>query len=192
MMNFDILLAILFYGLIGYFFVKYRERWQVQGIVAIYRTRLGLKLMDKIAAKVPWLLRFLSFFSVLIGFAGMAMILYYLVVGTFMLLTVPAAVPAVAPVLPGVKIPGLPDLSFWHWIIAIFIVAVVHEFSHGIYSRLYKIPLKSSGLALFGPILGAFVEPDEKLLKKQSRFRQITIFSAGSFSNIILAIIAIL
>ncbi|MDO8628694.1 MAG: site-2 protease family protein [Nanoarchaeota archaeon] len=190
-MNFDLLFAVLFYGLIFWFFVKYRQRWQVQGIIAIYRTKLGVKLMHKIAQKVPWLLRWLSGISVLIGFAGMAMILYYLVVGTFLLITVPSAAPAVAPVLPGVKVPGLPDLSFWHWVVSIFIVAAVHEFFHGVYAFLYKIPVKSSGLALFGPILGAFVEPDDKVMKKKSRFHQITVFSAGPFANVLLAILAL-
>ncbi|HLC55172.1 MAG TPA: site-2 protease family protein [Candidatus Nanoarchaeia archaeon] len=192
-MNFDLLFAVLFYGLLIWFFFKKREKWEVHGkIIALYKTQLGVKAMEKLASKFPTLLKFLSGISLTVGFIGMGLIFYYLIIGTYTLITIPKAIPAVAPVLPGVKIPGLPVLSFWHWIIAIFIVAVVHEFSHGIYSRLYKIPLKSSGLALFGPILGAFVEPDEKLLKKQSRFRQITIFSAGSFSNIILAIIAIL
>ncbi len=192
-MNLDLLFAILFYGLIIWFFFKKREKWEVHGkIIALYKTQLGVRTMEKIAKKFPGLLRFLSGISLTFGFLGMGIIFYYLIVGTYTLITVPKAIPAVAPVLPGVSIPGLPDLSFWHWIIAIFIVAVIHEFSHGIYSRLYKVPLKSSGFALFGPILGAFVEPDEKLLKKQSRFRQITIFSAGSFSNIILAVIAIL
>src|SRR3989344_1606028 len=182
-MNFDLLFAVLFYGLLIWFFFKKREKWEVHGkIIALYKTQLGVKAMEKLASKFPTLLKFLSGISLTVGFIGMGLIFYYLIIGTYTLITIPKAIPAVAPVLPGVKIPGLPVLSFWHWIMAIFIVAVVHEFSHGIYARLYKVPLKSSGFALFGPILGAFVEPDEKQMK---------IFSAGSFSNIILAIIAI-
>ena len=46
--------------------------------------------------------------------------------------------------LPGVKvIPGLPTMSFWHWIVAIFILATVHETCHGIFARLNNVKLKS-------------------------------------------------
>jgi membrane-associated protease RseP (regulator of RpoE activity) len=76
-------------------------------------------------------------------------------------------------------------MSFLHWILAILIIAVIHEFSHGIYARLYNIKVKSSGFALFGPILAAFVEPDEKQLSKKSKRVQLSVFSAGPFSNII-------
>ncbi|MDO8556641.1 MAG: site-2 protease family protein [Nanoarchaeota archaeon] len=192
-MNWDLLFALIFYGIIVIWFLRQRSRWEVQGkIIGIYRTKIGLKLMEIIAKKVPWLLRLCSGLSVVIGFLGMGAMFYYLLIGTYNLIAVPKSLPAVAPVLPGVKIPGLPDLSFWHWIVSIFIVAAIHEFAHGVYARLYKIPVKSSGIALFGPILGAFVEPDEKIMQKQSKWRQMTVFSAGPFSNVILAIVALL
>lgn len=96
-------------------------------------------------------------------------------------------------ILPGVSVPGLPTLSFFHWIIAIFILAVVHEFSHGVFARLYNIHIKSSGFAFLGIILpivpAAFVEPDEKQLAKSSKKNQLAVLSAGSFANVITAII---
>lgn len=193
-MNLDLLFAILFYGLLILFFYKHKQNLQVQGkIVALYRTKLGLVLMDKIARVSPRFLKVLGVIGIITGFGGMAFIFYFLVKGTYDLLMVPEAVPAVAPVLPGIKVlPGLPVLSFWHWIIAIFIVAVVHEFSHGIFARLYNTNVKSSGIALFGPILGAFVEPDEKELIKKSKTVQLSVFAAGPFSNMILGLIFLL
>jgi len=192
-MNWDLIFVFLFYGLIVWHFTKYRDKWELQGkIVGLYKTKLGIKWMQKIADAFPKTLRFFSGFSVAIGFIGMGFILYFLIVGTYALLFVKDAIPAVAPVLPGVRIPGLPNLGFWHWIIAIFIVATIHEFSHGVYSKLYKVKIKSSGFALFGPILGAFVEPDEKKLKKKSKFKQLAIFSAGPFSNILMAFVILL
>ena len=127
-----------------------------------------------------------------IGFIGMAMILFLLVKGTVTMLFVPDAPPAVAPVLPGVSVPGLPNLSFWHWIVAIFLVATVHEFSHGIWARLYKIKIKSSGFLFFGPILGAFVEPEEKELIKKSKPAQLAVFAAGPFSNVVFGVFFLL
>lgn len=185
-MNFDLLFAFLFYGLILLFYLKNKKKFKVQGkIFFLYPTQLGLKLMDKIAKTFPKTLRVLSYVSIFIGFTGMGYIFYILIKGTLSLLFVPSAAPAVAPVLPGVKIPGAPMLSFFHWIIAIFLVATVHEFSHGVFARLYNIKLKSSGFAFLGPILAAFVEPDEKQLSKVEKRKQLAVFSGGPFSNVI-------
>ena len=98
---------------------------------------------------------------------------------------------------------GIPVLSldFSNWIIALAILIFVHEFAHGVVSKRFKIPVKSSGLAFFGsaiigllviffnqniygfiiglilifiPILpGAFVKPDEKKLKSASYFKKL-------------------
>jgi len=139
----------------------------------------------------------LAYISVFIGFIGMIFILYTLIQGGVKLILsylqiIPQAQPVLAPVLPGVSIQGLPVLGFWHWIIAIFIVAVVHEFAHGVYSRLYKVNVKSSGFAFLGPILAAFVEPDEKKVAKLGTEKQLAILSAGPFINITLGVLVVL
>ncbi|MBU4502803.1 MAG: site-2 protease family protein [Nanoarchaeota archaeon] len=189
-MNFDLLFAIIFYGLIYLFYVKNKKKFKVQGkIFFLYPTRLGLKLMDKVAKAFPRTLRILAYVSIGLGFLGMGYIFYILIQGTLNLLFVPSAAPTVAPVLPGIKIPGAPVLSFFHWIIAIFFVATVHEFSHGVFTRLYKIRVKSSGFAFLGPILAAFVEPDEKQIAKAKPKEQLAIYSAGPFSNFIFAVL---
>ncbi|MBU0962744.1 MAG: M50 family metallopeptidase [Nanoarchaeota archaeon] len=148
--------------------------------------------MDKLAKKYPRLLNFLSYISIFTGFSGMAFIFYFLIKGTYNLLVIPNAVPLLAPVLPGVEIPGLPILSFWHWIIAILFVATIHEFSHGVYARLCDTKIKSSGFAFLGPILAAFVELDEKQILKKTKKQQLAILSAGPFSNIVAAFIILI
>src|SRR3989344_2008444 len=193
-MNFDLIFAIMFYAALLIFFLKNREKFELQGgIFALYRTKLGLKLMDKIARKNSKLLNLLSYVSVFVGFTGMVFIMYTLLQGVYKLIFIPGSQPVVAPVLPGISIsPELPVLNFWHWIIGIFIVAVVHEFAHGVYARLYKIDVKSSGFAFLGPILAAFVEPDEKKMKKIEKKKQLAIISAGPFVNIVLGFLIIL
>ena len=61
-------------------------------------------------------------------------------------------------------IPGLNEyIPFvWGWI-ALFVTMVVHEFAHGILSRVEGVRVKSMGIVavLFAPI-AAFVEPDEE------------------------------
>ncbi|MBI2105394.1 site-2 protease family protein [Candidatus Woesearchaeota archaeon] len=159
--------------------------------MALYRTKIGLKLMDTISKKYPKLVGLFSFLSVIAGFLGMIIIIGLLVKGTFNFLFF-GAPPPVAPLFPGVKtVPGLPVLSFFHWIIAIFILAGVHEFSHGLVSRLYNINVKSSGFAIFSFILpiipAAFVEPDEKELASRKEREQFGVLAAGSFSNLLTA-----
>lgn len=192
-MNYDLIFALVFYTLLYLFYLKHKNKFEIQNkVFALYKTKIGINLMDKYAKKFPKILNFFSYVSIFIGFTGMFFILYTIVKGTYLLIFVPKSSPVLAPVLPGVTIPGLPTLGFWHWIIAIFIVAVIHEFSHGVYARLYNLKVKSSGFAFLGPILAAFVEPDEKALVKKSRREQLAILSAGPFSNIVLAIVILL
>jgi len=230
-MNFDLILAVIFYLIVLIFYFKNKKKFEVQGkIFLLYKTKWGLKLMDKIASDPAkkirnigliilvisfiffffklWLislilfllslmlikpLRLLGIMGIIISFLGMFFIVYYLIKATYDLIFVPNAIPALAPVLPGIQIlPGLPILGFWHWIITILIVAAIHEFSHGVYARLFKIKINSSGFAFLGPLLAAFVEPDEKQLKKKPKKQQLAIFSAGPFSNLVLGLLLFL
>ena len=189
-MNYDLLFALIFYGLLLLFFYKNRKKVKIQSkIIAMYRTKLGLNWMDKIAKTFPRFLKVVSYISIFVGFSGMILSVYFIFKGTFDML-INGGAPALAPVLPGVRIPGLAiTMGFWHWILAILFVASVHEFSHGVFARLVGLKLKSSGFALFGPILAAFVEPDEKAMAKKSKKDQLAILSAGPFSNIVWGII---
>ena len=189
-MNIDLISALIFYALLVLFFLFKREKFDVQSkIFVLYKTKIGLSLMDRLSKKIPRLLKVASFIGIIVGFLGMIVILGFLIYGTYQLFTVPDAKPVLAPVFPGIHIPGAPVLSFWHWIIALFVVAGIHEFSHGVISRVYKVDIKSSGFAFLGPILAAFVEPDEKTLKKRRKVQQLSVFAAGPFSNILLGVV---
>ncbi len=192
-MNYDLIFALIFYFIIYGLFIKYRSRFEVQNkLFIMYKTQLGISWMEKIAHRFPRLLHILSYVSIFTGFLGMSFIFYVLFKGTFNLITVPSSQPVVAPILPGVAVPGAPTLSFWHWIIGILLVAVVHEFMHGVYSKRYKVKIKSSGFAFLGPILAAFVEPDDEQLAKASKHNQLAIISAGPFANFLFAGVVLL
>jgi len=174
-----------------------KERIKVEKILfplvymVLYRTKIGLVFMDKIAKRYPRLVSGFAFLGIVFGFLGMVVILALLIKGTYGFLFA-GAPPPVAPLFPGIKtVPGLPVLSFFHWIIAIFILAGVHEFSHGLIARLYDVKVKSSGFAVFSfllPIIpAAFVEPDEKELGNKKSREQLGVLAAGSFSNLIVA-----
>jgi len=134
-----------------------------------------------------------SYIGVWTGYIGMAIIVTFIIYGLVQLIVNPSAPPPIQPVIPGVSIPGsgikVPLIIGW---IALFISAVIHEFCHGIVSRAYKIKVTSSGFAFIGPLAAAFVEPDEKQLKKMPAKVQNSIFAAGPFSNIILALLIFL
>ncbi len=190
MVNYDLLFLVIFFIMLLIIFRVYRKKFEVQWkIFALYKTKWGIDFMDKFAKKFPRFLTVLGYFSIIIGFIGMVITLVFIVYSTYKLLFVPETEAALAPLLPGVSISDkLPILSFWHWILAILIIAVVHEASHGIYARLVNVKIKSSGFAFLGPILAAFVEPDEQELKKKRTRDQLMVFSAGPFSNILLAV----
>ena len=175
------------------FFLIKRDKFTVQGkILAMYRTKIGLNLMDRIANAYPRLVKAIGYVGVVFGFSGMVFMFFFLIRETFKFVTMPGTPPPLAPVLPGVSIPGVPTLSFWHCIIAIFLVALVHEFSHGVLARVHKIKIQSSGFAFMGPILAAFVEPDEKEMASKKTMQQLSVLAAGPFSNMVLGLIFLL
>jgi len=189
MVNVSLISAIIFYALVILFFLKTKKRWDIQGkIVALYKTKLGLKFMDALAGRYPRIMRVLGYIGVALGFIGMAFIFVTLIKSTIDLFF-KSGVVGIAPVLPGIRIPGLPVLSFWHWLIGIFVLALVHEFAHGVLARTHGIKVKSSGFGFLGPIMLAFVEPDEKKMNKKSKMAQMSVMAAGPFSNMIFAAI---
>lgn len=184
---------LIFYLFIILFIAYNWKRIERQAkIIFLYRTKLGLRWMDKYSHKFrEWVILF-GYIGMGTGFVGLVVISYVLIQNLYSLITQPAATSGVSLVLPGVHVPGLGVLPFWYWILAIFAIAVIHEFSHGIVARAHNVMVKNTGLVFFGPILGAFVEPDEKKLRKEKDIVQYSVLAAGSFSNIMLAVVALL
>ncbi len=92
--------------------------------------------------------------------------------------------PGVAPIIPGINIPLAAG------VIALALILVVHEFSHGILARVARIKIKRVGLLVFGLIpIGAFVEPEEKKVKKLKKDLSNRIFIAGVSANMLTAML---
>jgi len=183
----------IFYGIIIALLIIFRKKIEVQAkIIFMYRMKWGLSWMDKVAKKRrPWII-LCGYIGAGVGFIGMVVISYVLIKNLVSLILSPAATSGVSLVLPGMNIPGLGVLPFWYWLIAIFLIAITHEFSHGVVARAHNLKVKNTGLVLFGPIIGAFVEPDEKQIRKQEDIKQYSVLAAGAFTNIILALVALL
>jgi len=183
----------IFYGIIIALLIIFRKKIEVQAkIIFLYRMKWGLRWMDKVAQKRrPWII-LCGYIGAGVGFIGMIVISYVLIKNLVSLIVSPAATSGVSLVLPGMNIPGLGVLPFWYWLIAIFLIAITHEFSHGVVARAHNLKVKNTGLVMFGPIIGAFVEPDEKQIRKQEDIKQYSILAAGAFTNIVLALVALL
>ncbi|MBW2999146.1 site-2 protease family protein [Candidatus Woesearchaeota archaeon] len=185
--------TVIFYSLIMAFLYYEREKFDRKTINLLYRTKIGLGLMEKSAKKFPRTIRVIGIIGVVVGYVGMVGICALLIKNLYDLLFVVDAIPGAAPILPGIPIPGSPIiLPLWYGIFSLFVVILVHEFAHGVLSRVYGVKVKSSGLFFLGPLAGAFVEPDEKQLSKKPTRQQLSVFAAGPFANIILAGIVLL
>lgn len=196
--NADNISLIIIISLLTFFLYLKRKNLQTHKFLyplfyfCMLRTKFGLQFMDSISKKFRKLLVFLGYLGIIVGFMGMIIISSYLIVKFIPLITDPKAPPSIQIVAP-INIPGIFYIPPIYWIISIFIIALVHEMAHGVIARAYDLKVKSSGFAFLGVLLpiipAAFVEPDEKKLKKRPYKEQLSIFAAGPFSNIIFGFI---
>ena len=191
---YDIILFIVFCIITFIFLRKNKENVKREGIIYLYKSKLGIKVMDSIVKHTRKFLNFISVYVIIIGFIGMAAMILLLIASSYKMATIPVAIktPPIVPLLPWIPFPGLPTLYFTYWVIAIFLLAVVHEGCHGIFSRLNNIKIKSTGFGFLGPLPLAFVEPDEKQMNKESAKAQLSILAAGPVSNFALAFLVFL
>ncbi len=196
-MSIDGIAALIFVVLLGIFLWQKRHKVELQKAlfpilyVVMYRSQFGLHSMDRLAKKFPRTLRVLGDISIILGFIGMVFIVSQLVYTTVDVFVNEGA-PGIQPVLP-VQAKGVFFVPFLYWILSIFLLALVHEFAHGVLARVHNIQVKSSGFAflcLLLPIIpAAFVEPDEKVVQKRPYRQQLSVFAAGPISNMLFALV---
>jgi membrane-associated protease RseP (regulator of RpoE activity) len=199
-MNFDLIAFLVFIVLISIFLIIKRKNVVVQKLLfpvfylLMYRTSIGLKLMDKISSKYRNVVKFLGYCFIGLGFAGMIYVSFAILNSMIKFFIAPKTTEVgMSLVLPGTNIPGIGYLSFFHFLIAILFLAIIHEFSHGVMMRAHNLEVKSSGFAFFSffvpAIMAAFVEPDEKKMAKKDDYAQYSILAAGPVANIIISFV---
>jgi len=199
---YDIIFLVLFIVFFSYFLHSRKKNLKREGLLILYRTTWGIKLIDRIGKKFQKTLYVLSYISIAIGYVLMVSIIYLIGKIVYIYATRPDVVQAikVPPLLPLIPyidkvVPnlGLPSFYFTYFIIVIAIIAITHEMAHGIFMRRYNIKIKSTGFAFFPwflPIIpAAFVEQDEKSMNKSSKFHQLAVLSAGTFANVLTTIL---
>lgn len=144
----------------------------------------GFEIAPVIRPYAPFVAVVFSFFGVS-GFMLLLLALNAVHILSKLLIGQPSC-PGVAPVLPGIQIPQMPFIIPWYAWIGIIIAMVVHETSHGIQALGEKLKMKSAGILFFGILpCGAFVEPDERELRKAHEIKRLRVYSAGPSSNLL-------
>ena len=206
-MNFmwlDIGLMIAFVIGVAIFLITRKKNLKREGLLYLYKTEWGIRFIKRIGAKYQKTLKVASHISVWLGYVLMIAMLWLVARIIWIYLFNADAVraikiPPITPLIPYLpqmfKLDFLPPFYFIYWIIIIAIIAISHEFFHGVFAALNNIKIKKTGFGFFPfflPIfLAAFVEPDEEDMQKGSNFAQRTVLSAGTFANILTAIIGL-
>ena len=204
-MNFiiyDVAFLIAFAAFVFFFLFAKRENLKREGLLFLYKAGWGIKLINAVGKRYKKTLNFLGYVSIVCGYALMAAMFYFFARIVYIYATMPSVVkeikiPPITPLIPYLpqvfKLDFLPPFYFTYWIVIIAIIAIFHEFAHGIFAAHNKIKIKSTGFGFFPfflPIfLAAFVELDEKRMAKKSIHGQLAILSAGTFANVLTAIL---
>jgi membrane-associated protease RseP (regulator of RpoE activity) len=195
---YDISFLIAFSIFLVIFLVLRRKKIQREGILILYRTKLGIKVINYISKRYKKFLNAFEYVLIFSGYLLMIGIIILLIQVVYLFFKFPTLIqaikiPPIAPLIPYLpqifKADYLPPFYFTYWIIVLAITAIVHEFFHGIFAKARGIKIKSTGFAFLGPFTGAFVEPDENKVKKLKIKEQIGFLAAGSFSNLLLGIL---
>jgi len=196
---YDVVFLVLFTVFITWFLMKRQEQLGREGIIFMWRTQAGVKSINWFSKKFGSFLYSIRYVVVGVGIVLMSIMIWMLGQTLSIYIKNPEITkiikaPPIAPLIPYFpKLFGMsnlfPPFYFTYFIGALAVVAIVHEFSHGIYMRLFKVKIKSTGLVFLGPILGAFVEQEEKSFTSKEKIPQMTILAAGVFANLLFALI---
>jgi len=200
--TYDIILLAIFVLFVSIFLYRHRKNLKREGLLLLYKTSVGVRIIDKIGKKYKKILNILGWVSIGLGFLLMLAMLYlfgkmvWLYIFQSELIQL-VKIPPITPLLPYLpqifKLDFLPPFYFIYWIVIIAIVAIVHEFSHGIFAANKGVKIKSTGFGFFPfflPVfLAAFVELDEKKMAKKKISSQMAVLSSGTFANLLTAVL---
>jgi len=164
-----------------------RKNLEIKYFVIMRRSKRGIQLIDSLARhKLFW--KFMGILSILVALylmsEGLVTLLFYVKAAYEGLIKIPALSLILPSPKPTAQVgPGYVLIPFWFWVLTVVSIVVPHEFFHGIMSRVEGVKIKSMGFILVFFLPGAFVEPDEKKLKKLGLVQKLSVFCMGSFAN---------
>ncbi|MGQ9720364.1 MAG: site-2 protease family protein [Candidatus Jordarchaeum sp.] len=188
-----ILMALFLFWMFIFILAKYlkleKYGFDIAPFFLMYRTKRFNNIISRIAKKSPKFWKSVGTFGVAIAYAALGYGILALLRNLVNVFVQPQNTYPLVPIIPGITITGT---SIIYVLIALVITLVTHELAHGIAAIAEGLPIKSAGLLFLIILPGGFVEMDEKALKKapsRSRFR---ILSAGSATNLVTALFALL
>lgn len=192
-------------------------RWKIGGYFLwkiplfysiLYRTQVGVNLLDSFAKKHPKAIERLgkvSLYTCYLGFIGLLFGLIY--TASLFFAPVAPAKEAIGVILPQAVQSASAYIQFlepiaqsnWvllvptlSWIISLMLIVLVHEGGHALIASSKGLKPKSTGIGIAGLIVPflpiAFVEPDEKAFKNLNLKDKAIIASAGPAMNLFLSI----
>jgi membrane-associated protease RseP (regulator of RpoE activity) len=197
----DLILFAFFTLITVLFLYKHKTKISREGIFYLYRTQIGVKIIEKVSKRYSKLIGAFQYISIVSGFVLMVSMVWFIVKLAITYITSPTMaqalkVPIIMPLFPYLpslfKMDFLPPFYFTYWIIIIAIVAIPHEFFHGIFARFSKVKVHSTGFGFLGPLILFFVEPNEKQLNKLPNKDYMAMLAAGTFANLLTATSALL
>ncbi len=200
MLDFETLSIIVFILAIVVLAIADRKNIKYKSGLLTRRTKKGRKWIYGVAKKHFKLLSRLAKISAIIGVVTSILMFSLLFFFVYRIFSSPekvieegAPVRLILPQIGKVRYPGfIFGIPFWYWMISIFVVVSVHESFHALIARLKNIKIKSFGLGLLVIFPMAFVEPDEKQIKKLDPVSKIKIYSAGTFGNFLTALVMLI
>jgi membrane-associated protease RseP (regulator of RpoE activity) len=162
---------------------------EVNPLYIMYRTKRLNKFLGKTARVNQRFWRIFANTGIAVSIIEMVLAAYFLIQNLHRFLYVPQEAEPIVPLLPGITV----SLRWFPYIlIAIGLALTIHELSHGVIAFLERIPVKSSGIVVAPITFGGFVEPDEEAFNKSPLVSKLRIISAGSLSNMVAGLLAIL
>ena len=202
---YDVGFLVVFTAFVIWFLSKRKKSLSKEGrvfgipLIFMYRSQAGVRAINYVGDNFKGLLNFLKYIIIAVGVGLMGIMVWMLGQTLSLYITQPELVsvikaPPIAPLIPYFpKLFGMesffPPFYFTYFILALAVVAIVHEFSHGVFMRLFKVRIKSTGMVFLGPIIGAFVEQDDKSFQKKKKLEQMTVLGAGVFANVLTALL---
>jgi membrane-associated protease RseP (regulator of RpoE activity) len=192
-MNGYLIALTIFLAYVGIVYLLNRMKWfqrhsmSLVGPMIMWKTRRGKAFIEKLASKK----RFWNFYGMAALWICAGSMLLIMLLLLWEATIVPQIKRAPSPELI-LGIPGInPVIPLGYGILALVIAIVVHEFAHGILTRVGDVKVQSIGIVLMVIPIGAFVEPDEKELQATTRSRRSKVFAVGPATNIILAMVVL-
>ena len=174
--------------------IRDRKNIEFKYGIIIRRMQKGKQWIYYYGDKYKKFFKYFGYAAIIGGLIASGVSFYLILMSGYNIVANPSqARPGLQPIIPAVPSTTVCTyalcIPFWYWIIGVLVVLVSHEMSHAFVSRAENIRIKSFGLLSLVVLPGAFVEPDERQLKKSSSLTKLKIYSAGSFTNIVIFLV---